>query len=343
MFANMANPYVNGTKNSLFISSKDVSVTKENIDIFLLKDIAEVAYTITYEIESDTNTVLPLLFIASNYEHDFKVIINGDNDEDTKVLKKITGTEIKEEFSYLKVLDNEHVDVPFSKTETVTARMDDLIAFNASLRKGKNTIEVAYFALNSYNRHDWFKKPTIEYSLYPSKFWKSFGTISIKIHSEQLFKIDSSNIGKPMLTFKQSYNNEYSWQLKKITTDVMSIQVSPKISLLSKILIALDPIGIAIIILIILIIFHFKRIKKYAQTSPDKINKPLWLGNILIPIIFIVVFLFSFSLIDWTLAESAGNFHGYIFMIILMLPFFWMGYSLFMWLIYRQIILRNNR
>ena len=37
----MANPYIKGTQNSLFIGSKDVSVTKETIDIELEKNLAK--------------------------------------------------------------------------------------------------------------------------------------------------------------------------------------------------------------------------------------------------------------------------------------------------------------
>jgi hypothetical protein len=343
MFANMANPYIKGTQNSLFIGSKDVSVTKETIDIELEKNLANAAYTVTYEINSDTAAVLPLLFIASNYEHDFKVVINGANYEDSKVLKKITAAEIKKDFSYLKVLDNEQVDVPFSETETVTAYIDDLIAFNAALKKGTNTIEVSYFALNSFNRHNWFKEPTIEYSLYPSKFWKSFENITIKIHSEQAFRIDSSNIGKPIAISKNQYNKEYSWQLKNITTDVLSIQVSPKISLLSSTLIAIEPFGIAVLVLIILMFFHIKYLITESKREEARFNKPLWYGNLIIPVVFVLVLLFSYSLIDWTLGENAGRFHGYTFLVIFALPVFWIAYSLCMWLVYKLIILRMYR
>ena len=339
----MANPYIKGTQNSLFIGSKDVSVTKETIDIELEKNLANAAYTVTYEIESDTNSVLPLLFIASNYEHDFKVVINGNTYKDPKVLKKITTAEIKKEFSFLKVMDNERVEVPFSATETVTAYIDDLIAFNAALKKGTNTIEVYYFALNSFNRHNWFKEPTIEYSLYPSKFWKSFENISIKIHSETPFKIDSSNIGKPIAISKNQYNKEYSWQLKNITTEVLSIQVSPKISKLSSILIAMEPFGIAVLILIVLIILHIKYLIAESKIKEVRFNKPLWYGNLIVPVVFVLAFLFSFSLIDWTLGENAGRFHGYTFLIIFALPVFWIGYALFMWLSYKLFFLLKNR
>lgn len=343
LFANMANPYIKGTQNSLFIGSKDVSVTKETIDIELEKNLAKAAYTVTYDINSDINSVLPLLFIASNYEHDFKVVINGNIYKDPKVLKKITTAEIKKEFSFLKLMDNERVEVPFSETETASYYIDDLISFNADLKKGKNTIVVSYFALNAYNRHNWYKKPTIEYSLYPSKFWKSFENISINIHSETPFKIDSSNIGMPMNISKNEYNTFYSWQLKSITLGALSIQVSPKISKLSSILIAMEPFGIAVLILIVLIILHIKYLIAESKNETVRFNKPLWYGNLIVPLVFVLAFLFSFSLIDWTLGENAGRFHGYTFLIIFALPVFWIGYALFMWLSYKLFFLLKNR
>ena len=240
-------------------------------------------------------------------------------------------------------MDNERVEVPFSETETASYYIDDLISFNADLKKGKNTIVVSYFALNAYNRHNWYKKPTIEYSLYPSKFWKSFENISINIHSETPFKIDSSNIGMPMNISKNEYNTSYSWQLKKIPTDVLSIQVSPKISLLSSTLIAIEPFGIAVLVLIILIIFHVKYLITESKREEARFNKPLWYGNLIIPVVFVLVLLFSYSLIDWTLGENAGRFHGYTFLVIFALPVFWIAYSLCTWLVYKLIILRLYR
>ena len=142
---------------------------------------------------------------------------------------------------------------------------------------------------------------------------------------------------------KNEYNTSYTWQLKSITSGALSIQVSPKISKLSSILMAIEPFGIAVLILIILIIFHVKYLITESKNETVRFNKPLWYGNLIVPVVFVLAFLFSFSLVDWTLGENAGRFHGYTFLIIFALPVFWIGYSLFMWLLYKLIILLKNR
>jgi hypothetical protein len=336
LFANMANPWIYGSQTSTFISTQNMDVKHESINIHLHDGLKRATYHVTYDIISDSATTVPLLFIAENYDDDFFVQVN-DKMIHADIAKKIPQANVSKFFSYIKSENEHEVYVLFGATDSLLVKMDDIIQFDAVLKKGMNKIEVTYEARNSFNRSNWFVEPEITYSLYPSRFWHSFKDISLNISADEKFKIVTSNVGMPIHPAKNEYNTSFSWQFKNIPADIIRIKVSPNISIVSKVLIYLEPVGIAFFVALLFSILHFIRISIRNKKQETGFNKPFWIGNFIVPIIFIVIFLFSFSLIDSSLGNHAGHFHGYTILVIVLLPFLWIIYTLIVWIICKII------
>lgn len=336
LFANMANPWIYGSQTSTFISTQNMDVKSESINIQLYDGLKHAFYDVAYEIITDSATTVPLLFIAENYDNNFSVLVNGKK-IDVAIAKNAQKTNLSKYFNYIRTESENEVYVLFDNNDSLLVRIDDIIQFDAPLKQGYNKIEVAYEAHNSFNRSNWFVEPEITYSLYPSRFWHSFKDISLNISADEKFKIVTSNVGMPIHTTKNEYNTSFSWQFKNIPADIIRIKVSPNISIVSKVLIYLEPVGISFFVALLFSILHFIRISIRNKKQETGFNKPFWIGNFIVPVIFITVFLYAYSLIDATLGNNAGRFHGYFFLSIVALPFLWIIYTLIVWVICKII------
>ena len=82
-------------------------------------------------------------------------------------------------------------------------------------------IVVDYDAELAQNRSGFKKKFTLEYALYPSKFWKSFDNVEFLLEPSDKIKIESSNAGNFTKTDKA-----YVWKIKNFDADLI-IEFSP--------------------------------------------------------------------------------------------------------------------
>ena len=206
--------------------------------------------------------------------------------------------------------------------------MSDLVYFNADLLKEEtNIISIEYDGFLESNNFGFTRDYKIQYSLFPSKYWKSFGPININLELPKNLNVLNSSIGEPYLT----NGNVHKYKINKVTQKDLVITLTPKISLLSKTLIAIQPLGLAIILTLVLIGIHFFFIKKHRREKSQQYNWFLPIGIVMVPVLFYTLFLLSFNLIDLTLGENALKKHGYIFLIVLTLPIFMIIYSLLMW------------
>lgn len=331
--ANMAKPYNEGSEHSMLLFGKEIKVNKEFIQISILKDTTaeynyySAHYLISYEIDASKNQLLPLLFIAINLDNSPIIKLNGKivKIED---LKKNYSKDPLGQYSFIKPYDKDQARIFYKKDESQIVSLDNLVYFNANVIAGKNVITVEYNASLGSNNFGFVRDYDLEYALFPSKYWKSFGPIQIELNLPKELSIRTSSLSTP-----EKNENKYSWTLNQIPDEDLKISLGPRLSLLAKVLLAIDPLGIAVIFTLAAAFFHYKRIKKHRRALKKKYNWALAIGIFLVPVLFYTVYFSSFSLIDWILGNISLNKHGYVFLFIFTLPLFWIIYGLVFWAI----------
>jgi hypothetical protein len=331
-FANMAQPYDgNSSRHSILFSSKELDVVREFIKIKIFNsyvDIYTAHYFITYEINSPRDFSLPLLFVGDGLANSPITYVNGKLVKNTTFKNKIDPN-LMAQYPFLETSESEFVTIKYDKDSPYSVAKEGLVYFESPIKKGKNTITIEYDGNMESNNYGFIRKHDLEYALFPSRFWKSFGPIQIDMELPKEFEIDESSIGEPI----SEIENNKRFILKSIPAEDLKIKISPRISFLSRALITVSPLGIAIISTLLLMYFHFVLLKRKTKKPKTRFNWVLILGIFTIPILFYTIFLSSYGLIDLTLGENSLNRHGYIFLIVVTLPLFWLIYGFIIWVI----------
>ncbi|WP_136669264.1 hypothetical protein [Flavobacterium sp. H122] len=281
-YANMANPWIESSSHSVLYGTKNCDVIKENIFVTLHygefdKEIYP-TFKIKYIIESGVNQTTPLLFIGIGLSENKSVSVNHEP---------------------VKILPYNDSQIRYIKNEVLNIDKEHLIYFIAKLKKGINIIEVFYDASLGYSNKEFKREYELQYSLYPSKFWRSFGPITLQIPLKNEFRFINSNIGLPKIS-----NGIAEWKITNLSIDTIQLVISKKYGILSEFLFFLSPSGIAFLFLILAFYFHLKlmRVKKIKQT--------FWYSFIffsmilLIPILFFIIYYNSFHLIGYYSGQS---------------------------------------
>lgn len=327
LFGNMAKPWMDGSQHSTLYGVGNASVKSEIIDIRLVKEPDEgiyfANYTIKYHIYSPQKQTLPLLFIAINLYDNTEVKVNG-------VSKKIELIDIeKKKYPFIQQ-DETGFFVKYSQSDKVSVDPNSLLYFSADLVEGDNIIEIKYDANLEFNTYGFIKNYKLEYSLYPSKFWKSFGPIDINLILDNGVEFKDSNLGD-----EKKEKNILKWKIDPQNQENMTIEVSEKPSFISKILLFFNPFGIAVLSLIAMSFIHFKLMKRNTKMYI------LVLGIVLVPILFYVIYLLSFDLINFSLGKRFTK-HGYVFLYVVTYPILLLFYWILMLLIFRRIKRNQN-
>lgn len=326
--ANMAKPYNEGSEHSILFSSKSIDVLRENINIKIIQDDGYFAkYQIKYELNSPSAMSLPLLFIAANLFNDPIVRVNGQLIPITRLKKNTTGE--LNTFSFIKPYQEEYVHLYYEKNESTLVRVDDLAYFITKLKAGQNTITVEYNARLETNNFGFTRNLGLEYSLFPSKYWKSFGPIHIDMQLPEKYKLGDASIGNP----DQKTDNHLIWTLKNIPTADLRINLKPVVPLFSAILLFLDPLGISALAFLVLVYFHVKLTRKHRLHQKATYNWNLAIGNLAVPPLTYLLYFCCYNLVDWTLGDLSLGRHGYVLLLAFTLPVFWVIYTLVMWLL----------
>lgn len=334
--ANMAKPYVDGTESSTLFGSKNCSVLAEEIDITAIAPTQvddysyRLKYRISYKIYSDQEGKLPLLFIALNLEGPASVIVNG---------KKIIAHELdKENVGRFKFItpnsgNNDFYDIRFEdQTKKWATVLQELIYFDANIVKGENTVTIEYEGHPEYNVYGLLRAYKIQYALYPSHYWKSFGSIEVNIHLPGKDEIRDVNIGQ----LQNLNHGNYKLVIERISEDDLIINFSKKISFFAEVLLFLQPFGLALIAFLIVGFLHFKWLIKRRKRYPLKYNFMVPLGILVVPVLIYVIYSLSYDFIQWVV-NTPGLKNGYFLLIVFTAPFFILIYGLIAWMVDYQV------
>ena len=338
VYANMANPVIRGAIGGRPFVSEYVDVIHEDLFIRMDKNSEYASFNVKYYINSTKDGFqIPFLFYASEYLDSFSVKIDGievdisDISDDFKVPEN---TKFKD-FSYFfeSPSDNDYSSVLIEDSPSggFYISLHDMIYFETDISKGQHLIEVSYRATRWTDTHNWVNEYSFRYALSPAKYWKSFGTLNVKIDATDFNKELSTNLGQPI---KGDVNSNAEWEFNQLPTEIFQINYNPAISKTAQILINITPSGLAFITGSILAILHLLIIIWYRKKNITKrFSLAVIAGSILIPLLFLISWINYHDLIDAYIGKDAGGSHGYTFFIIVLYPVIMPIY----WLIYGSI------
>lgn len=331
--ANMASPVRPGTYSSAAFSSNQIDILKEKIIVTVDSNFKTASFIIEYYIHTDRDgKQIPFLFHAVDYKDDFKVWIDdqavvisdvpsGFRDISNSLFSDFSGS----------IRDNNEVVIKWDDNTGIVYNFSDLKYFETSFKKGEHKIRVEYTAYAWTDIGNWVKEYSFRYSLSPAKHWKSFGTLEIILNSGNLHNQITTNIGQP-----QSGNLESIsvWTFDKLPAEYFNINYIPQLSFFANVMLSIGTDGLTILFALIIILLHILFIINYRKNNPLKKYSPvLIIGGIIIPFMILCFNVYSYELIDNIIGEDAGNYHGYIFLIMFLYPLFMPIYFLLMWLI----------
>lgn len=333
--ANMASPVMEGSMYASAFSSRDIDILSEYIHISIDKDYKTAKYIVEYTIQSDiAGNQIPLLFYAQDFEDSFYVWVDGIK----VLLKSIPDQYLQLNNGPLSAFSNsfpEHfsdkpcVSIAWEKNVARVCSINDLKYFETNISKGKHTIRVEYLAHVSTDRSDWIKKNSFRYSLTPAKYWRSFGSLKVVVEQEGAVRNITTNIGNPLEVSASSS----TWLFTKLPGDYLEFSHTPEVNSYAKMLIAIEPFGIACLAGLLLFTLHLLAIYYYRKRNIEKRFSPLvWAGSLIIPILVLIAYIFSYGFIDEIIGEAASKYHGYYFLAIVLYPVMLPVYWTLMWL-----------
>ena len=327
--ANMASPIRPGTKTSTAFSSKDIDILSETINIKIASDFKTAKFTIEYNIQSNiSGNQIPLLFYAKNYGDKFSVLL----DNNSVLIQDIPSDFILDaSYNGLKK-EADDVDITWNKDYQSSYKLQDLKYFETDIPKGKHKITVSYTANVWVDVSGWTKKYSFYYSLTPAKFWKSFGILDIRLEQAGNIRQLTTNIGLPEEKKFQQKNN---WHFNKLPDEYLAFSYTPMPNKLASILISIEPFGIALLVGLLLFVIHLILIILYRKRNPNKKQSlVVGIGSILVPLLFLISYIYSFTMIDDVIGTDAGKSHGYSSILALIFyPVFLPIYWFVMWLL----------
>jgi hypothetical protein len=315
-FANMGIPYIEGASHNILYGNKECRVIREKINIEIRNRDMEGGrlygvFRIHYNIHSESDQKIPLLFIGKGLSDAKKIVVNQRS-----VAPRLLDSLSVRQYPFIsKEATNPYYEAQYSVDEKVPVMLDELIYFQADLKKGENSIVVEYEADFGYSTYGFLENYKLDYSLYPSRFWRSFGPIEVVLNLNNLADLTHSNLGKA------TYDDQMvSWTLNTVAEDI-HITVNHRTGWLAKALLYIQPMGIAIVALLFMAWLHICWLKRGKRR-----RLVLWLGIFLVPMICYVVFFASYSLIDLVLQKQSR--HGYIFLTVVGYPLLVLSYGL---------------
>lgn len=334
--ANMAKTSIDGTSHSSLILTNDCTVSYEKITAQILKNPHKevhykyiILFKIKYKINAPTNEAMPLVFMASNYLQDHKIFVNGENISSIPIDNKKEYSFLRKDIDTIPYSDypteyQTNYYITYDGTEEEKVELSDLIHFIAPLKKGENTIEVSYTAFPELLRDDFLPQYDLEYSIYPSKFWKTFPEIEVEIHFPKELEFEQSSMEKRAYSIS---NHLFKGKIQDIHyTSNHYWRFSPKPSWIGLIVLTISPLGFGIILFLCAVVLHLYYINKKSKWG-------LWLGVFLTPIFFYIGFMGAYPLIMWILDSHTSPF-GYFFLITFTYPIFVILYGMVTFIYY---------
>lgn len=300
--ANMGKPRMDEGKSATApFGLTDFKVTHETIDIQVLSNPSpslQAKYNVKYQIKSDKNITLPLSFLAVDLELVKSVSANGK--PLTYQTYNLNATNKHQFDSWAKQINR--INQERNPEVNTLVNPKDFFLFNAPLNAGKNTIEIAYNTDLTRYYSDYISTYELNYSLYPSKFWQSFGNIDIYLSLPKNLEVKNSSINN----FTQK-GNVYHGTITDVNQDIL-IELQPKLSLIARFFYLITPFGVGLISLLGMLVWHIRYL--YRNQFDRKI---FWLGVFLLPLLNYGVILIANTILPHLIGEYGNEQQGFVY------------------------------
>lgn len=232
----------------------------------------------------------------------------------------------------------------------------DLSKLNNQNNSQTHRISVNYTAQAEILKFGWTGEYRFQYSLSPARGWKSFNelNIAIKVPKNASLTINLSNVADVKNANNAGVDTDTDtdtdryvdgdgdgegdkrilrWQFNNIPADYIDITIEPTANLLAQLMIKISPFGFFIISLLLGALAHLALV-----ISVNNLSKWVrYLGYIIVPLIAVFVWIWSYGVIDWVIGDLATGYHGYIGLYIVVYPPLLVVYWLVMWMVFRLV------
>jgi len=341
--ANMASPYHNGTMSGTAFSSRSVDILSEHIRIRVTKRFDQARFDIVYTIHCDRSGMqIPLLFVAKDFRDSFSVRVDGLPVPATAGSGPVQGNPA---FPFLQQGLPYKLDkwVDWNDHHGEVYRLMDLRYFEAALDSGRHEIRVSYNAKAWIDGSGWVNRSSLNYSLAPARYWKSFGQLEVRLELEGDPGGVTTNLGTPR---EGAIGAASTWAFDSIPADYIRIVNVPRLGAGAKLLLRITPDGIALGFGTIFALIHLRLTLRYRRRHPAKHwSAVAIIGSLIVPLLMYIVELFAYPFVDMMLEPAASGQHGgYYILVILLYPFVVVPYGIFVLIVdvlYRRY-LRNQ-
>ena len=329
----MASPLQPGGFPMSAVSSKDIDILKEDIQIKIDKYFQKAAYRVKYTIRNEQAGVrIPLLFQARDYYNYFRVWLDGKRVELKEIDYLLTDTvrfnQFSNNFKHTANSVNNAIEIPYDKQIKRSFPLSDFRYFEVNLSKGTHQILVEYTGKVWIDHSGWLNEYSFRYFLAPAKEWKSFHELNVYVDASAFDQSIHSNLSSPD---SGSFKGTAYWKFSEIPADYIQITFSPKPNAFAKFLISIGPLIIAIVFILLILIMHISLIRYTRKKALDLLARSvIILGSLIFPLFILLSFGFAYEWIDYTIGTYAGRHQGgYIFILIylyiFLMPLYWIG------------------
>lgn len=334
--ANMASPVVEGTLSASGISSKDISISAEKINIHINAAFTSALFTVQYSISTAAEgKQIPLLFYAVDYKDSFRVWVDGVQVNIQAVPERYFANTRFATFgnAFQNGSNGDEVAIAWQEHSRYICRLNDLKYFETNLSKGVHHIRVEYVASPWEYHGEWMKTYSFRYSLSPARFWKSFGSLEVSIEQDGAAQNLSTNLGTPA---PQQNGRIKTWRFNKLPSEYIEVSYQPAPGKLAATLIFIDPAGVSFLMGIVLMLLHLFLVMQYRRRHlAVRFSPVVIIGSIVVPLLALIGYMWSYGWIDGIIGADASGRHGYTFLVILLYPIILPVYWFAMWLIDR--------
>jgi hypothetical protein len=323
-WANMASPLREGTITGSPFSSADVDILYEKINISMDKDAQLARCTVNYFIKADQPGMqIPLLFYAMDLDGDFVVTLDNKPVRILVLDKNISFACFTNNLNIFKNTRDFTVLLPDRGSDSKPYPLDALKYFEMKLSAGTHHVQVTYNVTLWSDRSDWLLETSFRYSLFPAKYWKSFGTLDISVTDASMpVSLTTGHLKPP----GKVENLETVWHFDSLPGDYLKLEWKPKISTAAQYALDFGPLGFTSVGSIFMAVFF--RMLLGNKPSAASIN----LSSLLAPFFVILVYMSSYDFIDSLIGIWASRNHGYTFFAMFFYPFliplFWITFKI---------------
>lgn len=334
-FSNSASPYIDGTKTTTINTTKELTILNEKLFIQPNRDFTQSKFHIEYSIKAEKDLKnIPIVFIALNYLSEFDVKLDGKKIQfihfDSDSINDIEY--FSKKFSGLSSFDTKCrcSMINFNEAEGRFYFVKDLKYYTIDLSKGTHKITVEYLAKKTIDLREKIKLHFFNYSLYPARFWKSFGCLEVVLDLSKCNKELKCNLGKIRL----NKNRKASWKFDKLPKENIILSYQSKPSYWASFFLKLDVTPIGLIFSIILMLLHLYIIRWFAKRNKSILTfLSTYLGVLFVPFLFIWCFIYAEDLIDFTIGSEASR-RGSAHYLIFILPLIYFAYFILLTIYY---------